>query len=140
MTQVEKFEFCSPAWVARAEGILIELADEAGDTLAGQRFSLCEVFTYAPPHLRDALARVSWHFMLNDGRIEACVGDNPDADIRIEVDYETAARYARIVLPTPAPATPPPDTLRISGDLSAMAPAVARFLAPLHNRLAVITA
>lgn len=140
MPDIEKFEFCSPAWVARAEAILNEDAAELGEALSGHRFSLCEVFTYAPLHLRDALARTSWHFVLDDGRIEASVGEHPEADIRVEIDYDTAARYARLVLPTPAPPVDMPDNMKVTGSLKAIAPPVARLLAPLHNRLALITA
>ncbi|MBO9695367.1 MAG: hypothetical protein J7499_04145 [Sphingopyxis sp.] len=138
--EVKKHEFCSAAWVEQAERILNELAAEMGESLAGHSFCLCEVFTYAPLHLRDALACVAWHFVLADGRVQAALGERGDADLRIEADYETAASYARKRVPLAAGDAPPAASIKMTGDPASIPPPIDRLLAPLHNRLVSITA
>lgn len=135
-----KYEFCSAGWVAQAERILNELAAEMGDALAGHSFCLCEVFTYAPLHLRDALARATWHFVLADGRVRAALGERQDADLLIETDYNTAASYARKIVPLAAGEGPPASSIKMVGDPASIPPPVGRLLAPLHNRLVAVTA
>jgi hypothetical protein len=91
----QRLEFISAGWIEAAR-TLLEREVAAKADLAAVSFSLCEVFTEAPPHLAGPAGVVSWYFRLQGGRIEVAAGDVPAA-VRVTGAYQAALGYAQIV-------------------------------------------
>ena len=134
----EKVTFASPAWVDIARTVLEELVAAHGET--GKSFSVCEVFTDAPPGMAGADATTAaWHFRIVDKTVSVGEGEIVDADMNVRVDYESLLPLARLVYTPEMLAdmerNPPQFQGAATGDRSNMPP----YLAALHNRLAVAT-
>ncbi|MCH7811394.1 MAG: hypothetical protein IH958_02070 [Chloroflexi bacterium] len=136
--ETKKFAFASPAWVDFARTVLEELVADHGE--AGRSFSVCEVFTGAPPDVAGSGATtVAWHFRIVDKTVTVGEGEIIDADMNVRVDYQSVLPMARLVytpeilaqLERDAPQAADGST----GDRSNMPP----YLVELHNRLAVAT-
>jgi hypothetical protein len=128
-------QFCSDAWLHRAQSVLSELVTKAGADLSGVSFSGCEVFTDPPANLRiEGTNRTYWYFRIGEGFAFASREDREDVDFRVVVDYQTALPRAR-TLHAQAPARTSDDRTR-----SGLPYALALLFFELHNRLAVVTA
>ncbi len=122
-----KVAFASPAWVDIARIVLEELVAKHGE--AGKSFSVCEVFTDAPPGMSGADATTaSWHFRIVDKTVTVGEGEIKQADMNIRFDYESALPMARLVYPAPAEGGSTGDRSRLPS-----------YLVELHNRMAVVT-
>ena len=134
----EKFAFASPEWVDIARSVLEELVAEHGEP--GKSYSVCEVFTNAPPGLAGADATTAaWHFRIVDKTVTVGEGEISDADMNVRIDYESVLPVARLVY-TPeilarAERNPPQFEGESTGDRSNMP----SYIVKLHNRLAVVT-
>ncbi|MBX3481999.1 hypothetical protein [Phenylobacterium sp.] len=133
-----KLPFAGPAWIAAAGTILRDLAAAYGEP--GQRFSLCERFTDAPPDVA-ASGLAAWWFRIDGTTAEAGPGEIGDADASVTADYAATLPVARLVYTPEIIAERRARRERgklpsQQGDWS-RAP---RYLTELHNRLAVITA
>lgn len=90
----ERYEFLSDAWLESARKHLEERVAEDPKAIAGQRWSMCEQYANAPPHLRfpDDLAVV--HVEIDDGCVRAgkelAFGDGPvpGADLTVALDID----------------------------------------------------
>ena len=88
----DKVDFASTAWIDVARGVLEELAAQYGKP--GARFSLCEVFTKAPPSI--ALSgTAAWHFYVDGTSVSVGAGEVDDADVKIRTDYDGVLPRAR---------------------------------------------
>ncbi len=134
----ERVDFASPAWITEARRILEDLVGAHGEP--GKTFSVCEVFTDAPPGVAES-GTAAWHFHIDGGSVRVGEGEVDDADVTIRADYQTALPGARLVytpesLAERAKQPPPENPPSIKGDMSKAPP----YLIELHNQLAVITA
>ena len=133
--------FAGPAWIALAREILSELA--AVHATPETRFSVCEVFTNAPPDVESSRPGVAaWHFYVEGKDVRVVEGEVDDVEIKITADYASALRGARTSYPSD-----PTERARIRaamglgqgqvvGDMSRLPP----WLLELHNGLAARTA
>ena len=126
----EKVVFASPEWVDIARGVLEELVAKHGKT--GRSYSVCEMFTDAPPGMADAdTTTAAWHFRIVDKTVTVDEGEISDAEMNVRVDYESVLPMVRLVYT--------PEILakmaRSPTDRSDMP----SYLVELHNRLAVAT-
>ncbi|TAJ72760.1 MAG: hypothetical protein EPO51_07475 [Phenylobacterium sp.] len=133
-----KLTFAGPEWIAAAREILQDLTTRHGQP--GDRFSLCERFTDAPPDIASS-GVAAWYFRIDGASAEVGPGEIADADATVTGDYVETLPVARQVYT--------PEILaerkakRERGELKAQqgdwsrAP---RYLSELHNRLAVLTA
>src|ERR1700748_2901652 len=92
----ERVEFLSDAWIDAARQYLLEAAARDPE-FAAATFSVCESFTDAPPGLGLPDNRAVWHFRSDGQSIEVGRGDLPDADVRIDADYQTVLPMAQTV-------------------------------------------
>jgi hypothetical protein len=92
----DKHELCSEAWVEAARVYLENALAQLGPEVEGARFSLCEVFTDAPPHLADgAGGQVGWWFTIDGPRVEVGHGVRHDVEPRVVVDYQSVLPLVR---------------------------------------------
>ena len=134
----DKVEFASSAWIDSARAALQDIVSEHG--VPGKRFSLCEVFTDAPPGI-SASGTAAWHFYVDGTTVVVDAGEVDDADVKIRTDYQGVLPRARLYYTDEVlaeRATQPPDAGfdSVVGDMGL----VPDYLVELHNRLAVITA
>lgn len=142
-------EFLSPAWLDAATAFLTqEVAARAG--LRGVRFSICEAFDDAPPHLCGDAAngRVAWHFRLADGAVQVAAGEAQDVDLFVGGDYQHVLAMAQTVYAAGPEALARArrelahrakgDPMRMRGALPEQ-PEVMRLLGDLHDHLAAHT-
>ncbi|MEM7016626.1 MAG: hypothetical protein AAF512_04710 [Pseudomonadota bacterium] len=96
MSNQEKYEFCSQAWVDFARSYLTGAAE--GQDLSGLDMTFNEVFTDVPAHiaLEGQAGRTGWYIKIQNGKLEVERGilDNPR--LLITVDYETVLPLARM--------------------------------------------
>src|SRR5262245_55679277 len=92
----ERVEFLSPGWVAAAEAFLTREVTER-PALRGARLTLCEVFSDAPPGLGAPGNRAVWGFRIADGKVQVAAREIPEADVRVEADYQTVLALAQTV-------------------------------------------
>lgn len=126
-----KLVFASPAWIAAAGAILRDLVAQHGD--ADARFSLCEVFTDAPPEVAPA-GTAAWHFAVDGFEVRTGPGELDDAEVQIREDYARVLPVARLVY---TPEVIAGMQQRGGADPFASFPA---YLVELHNHMARITA
>lgn len=144
---MEKFPFCSAAWVGVARNYIeTQCADH---DLSGIETAFCEKFTDAPDDVTtDGDGITGWYFRIADGKVEVGHGVIEDADATIVADYETIVPLARMVFEgNPEGAAEAQKVLeeataqgkmRREGNADAMA--ATPFLAGLHDVLARRTA
>lgn len=85
-----KLTFLSDEWTRRLRELLETFTRERAEDLAGERWTVCEVFTNCPPDGRT----VGHWFLLDDGRLEYGDGER-DADFRLDADYGVALPITR---------------------------------------------
>ncbi len=95
-------EFLSDAWIEEAKRFLGREFAQRKEQLSGARFSLCERFTDAPPHLKFPDNAAAWSLRYDNG--ECCISREliPDADMIVEGDYQagvTAAQFVGVLAP-----------------------------------------
>ncbi len=134
----EKVEVASPAWIAIARKELEDLVGTHGQ--AGEKFSLCEIFTEAPKHL-DPSGSLAWHFYIDGTSVIVGTGEVDDATVKLHTDYQGILPQARLVytpeiLAERAKEEPVSAFDSVEGDLT-LTP---DYITELHNRLAVVTA
>jgi hypothetical protein len=143
VSDADKVEFASPAWIAAAEEVLHKFLD--GIDLGGRSFAISEEFTDPPAHLlRDGVTTVAWHFRVSDAGIEVGEGALDDADLCTRVDYQAVLPVARLVYGTSeeeiAEAMKLRDAARETGDRvgdeSVLPPELMQRLFAVHNELA----
>ena len=156
-------EFLSAAWLDAARDFLTaEVA--AQPALQALRFSLCEAFDDAPPHLAAWHAeqapdagtgggRVAWYLRVDRGTVQMDVGEEQDVDLHISGDYQQVLAMAQTVYAAGEDAVARArreiaHRSRIrggSGDALACRgalpddPALARLMAGLHDHMAART-
>jgi hypothetical protein len=135
---ITKVEFASQAWIDAARNALEPLVAERGK--AGQRFSLCEVFTNAPANIA-ASGTMAWHFYVDGTSVVVAAGDIDDATVRICTDYQGVLPQARQyytdeILAQRATEAPGSNFDSVEGDLSL----VPDYMVELHNQLSALTA
>lgn len=147
MPSVEKAEFCSDAWLEKADAILKQLVAEYGQEIGSERRVSVKTYANPPAHLRqEGQDFVRWSFEIRDGKARVSRADPADAMVRNSAEYSSVAPIARIVLPTDA------ETLTRQREASlqrlseearrldeATSPAMRRMLLEFHNRLALVT-
>ena len=132
-----KVVFASHEWIALARTILEDLVAEHGRS--GHTFSICEVFTNAPPGLAgDEETVAAWYIRIDGKHVEVGEGAIEGADMSVSVDYDEVLPVARLVY------TPEILARRASeqaeGTAASERPAnIPGYLVELHNRLAVAT-
>lgn len=83
----QRCEFASQEWLAIATAFL-QREVPARPALADLRFSICEVFDHAPPHLHAPDNCISWCFHLDRGRVDVTIGTRTDVDLRVTGEYQ----------------------------------------------------
>jgi hypothetical protein len=92
----ERYEFCSPGWVAAVRR-LVAASAIAEDDLRGIDWSFCEEFTDPPIHLLlDGEKTIGWSMRIRAGSIEIVDGPIDDAQARVVADYATVLLIARL--------------------------------------------
>ncbi len=93
---MEKYPFCSAAWVGVARDFIETQCAE--NNLSGIETSFCERFTDAPDDVTtDGDDVTGWYFRIAGGKVEVGHGVIEDADITIVADYQTTVPLARMV-------------------------------------------
>ena len=134
----EKLPFASSAWVNIARTVLEELVAEHGET--GRSFSVCEVFTKAPPRIAGADATTAaWHFRIVDKTVTVGEGEISDADMNVRADYESARSVARLVYTPEILARMERNPPQVEGESTGDRSNPPSYLVELHNRLAAVT-
>ncbi|MCP4006285.1 MAG: hypothetical protein GY725_19050 [bacterium] len=93
----DRIEFASDAWVDAARESLERAVAEAGSALDGIRFSLCESYTDAPPHLARPGNLAAWHARFDGASVSVGAGIIDDADFRIHGPYSAVLPLSRTV-------------------------------------------
>ena len=142
MTQ--KVEFGSAAWMAAAERLLSEVADEYGARLTGLRLAGRDVYTGAPPHLGGPQLVVT--FGIDHGRAFVVPGAAEPADMVMEIDYAAARTGARTILGKTAEdiearrlrreAAVAAGVMKVQGSVDGAPLVIRQALVEWHNRLA----
>ncbi len=132
-----KVVFASHEWIALARTILEDLVAEHGRS--GRTFSVCEVFTNAPPGLAgDEETVAAWYFRIEGRNVEVGEGTIEGADMSVSVDYEEVLPVARLVYTPEILARR--EREQAEGTAASERPAnTPGYLVELHNRLAVAT-
>ena len=151
----EKVEFVSPAWIRLARRELSNLVKDAGEAIAGQTFSVCEVFVDPPAHLcKNGEREVVYSFVIADGNATVTQDASRKVDLKAHTDYQTALLSARSVYETTPGEIERRSRARreaaaagqvtYEGDpeahLRAISPAMRALLTEMHNRMALKTA
>jgi ectoine hydroxylase-related dioxygenase (phytanoyl-CoA dioxygenase family) len=133
----ERVELLSDAWIDAARAYL------EANVPSNATFSLSERFTDGPPHLPDT----AWHIRVVDGRLDVGRGFDPEADLRIEGDYQAILAISQTVYAAGTDAVARAnrelahrhgkDTTRMTGELPRRSGASS--LSGLHDHLAVRT-
>ena len=92
----ERAEFLSDAWIDAARGYLTAVI-AAEPALRTGSWSVSERFTDAPPGLGLPDDVAAWHFRIDDGTLEVGRGFRPDADLRVQGDYQAVLAVAQSV-------------------------------------------
>ena len=93
---MEKYPFCSAAWVGVARDFIETQCAE--NNLSGIETSFCEKFTDAPDNVTtDGDGVTGWYFRIAGGKVEVGHGVIEDADATIIADYQTVVPLARVV-------------------------------------------
>jgi hypothetical protein len=128
----ERVEFASDEWLKRAAAIAKDLVAKHGKEVVGERLTVCEIFHHPPAHFGHGDRPMVWTLVLAHDHASAESVETPDADFRIEVEYEAALPNARRI-------NPEAGALEPGGPLAAWSPAMRLMVRRLHNRLAAIT-
>jgi hypothetical protein len=141
-------EFGSVAWAEAAERVLAEVASEYGAKLAGQSWTIVDVYTGAPASLGGP--RIVFGFGLRDGAGFAALGDRAPAHMRMQMPFEAARVGAKAILGVSAGDIAARDerrraavaagALAVEGGLDEAPLAVREAFAEWHNRLAKLIA
>lgn len=86
----ERVEFGAPGWIDVARAYLEPRVAAAGNSIAGQRFAICEVYTDAPPHLGCPDNVAAMHIVIDDGHLTVGAGELDDVDVKARADYNRA--------------------------------------------------
>ena len=92
----DRVELGSPGWLDLTRNFLEQRVPS--DT----SFSLCEVYTGAPPHLSETGGRLAWTAQADQGRVEVGFGEHTNVDLHIEGPYDTICPLATSVYDTDA--------------------------------------
>ena len=95
----ERVEFFSDEWVATAKAQLERLVQRNPDALEGVRYSLCEAFSNAPPHLGLADNLACWTLRFADGAVQVQRGRDDNPDLVVTGDYQAIMPVAHAVGP-----------------------------------------
>ena len=93
----DRVEFVSNAWIEAARESLERRVARAGSALEGIRFSICESFRDAPPHLGVLDGVAAWHARFDGPSVTVGAGEIPDADQMIRGDYQAVIPVAQAV-------------------------------------------
>jgi hypothetical protein len=143
----EKVEFSSDRWLSLAARVLGSIVAEAGDAIAGQKLTVCEVVLNPPTHLQnDDSNEIAWSFVIDDGKSKVVKRVVEDADYCVRVDYQAALAGARRILGTTPEAiearkqerrqAAASGRVEVKGSIDEITPAMRLILIELHNRLA----
>jgi ectoine hydroxylase-related dioxygenase (phytanoyl-CoA dioxygenase family) len=100
-------EFVSPAWLDAVRAFLSDAVATRRE-LQALRFSLCEAFDDAPPHVAATQAglvpqegasasRVAWYLRIDCGTVTVAAGEAQDVDLHISGDYQHVLAQAQTV-------------------------------------------
>ena len=93
---MEKYPFCSAAWVGVARDYIESQCAE--HDLSGIETAFCEKFTDAPDDVATEAGGITgWHFRMTGGEVEVGHGVISDADSTVIADYATVVPLARMV-------------------------------------------
>ena len=93
---MEKYPFCSAAWVGVARDYI--KARCAENDLSGIETAFCEKFTDVPNDIATEAGGITgWYFRISGGKVEVGHGVIEDADSTIVADYATVVPLARMV-------------------------------------------
>jgi hypothetical protein len=95
----ERWEFFSDEWVAAAATELTKLVRRHPGDLESVRFSLCEAFANAPPHLGLPDDVASWTLRFSDGAVEVDRRRDENADLIVTGEYQLILPVAQAVGP-----------------------------------------
>lgn len=126
---------------------MADLTKEYGDSIAGDRISVVEVFLNPPDGLGGSSAnRLVWSFVVDRGAVTVSREELHDPIVRVEVDYNSVLPIARQIYPTD------PDTMRLRREArlasmkdedrrkyESVSPAMQRMMVEFHNRMAAVT-
>jgi hypothetical protein len=130
-----QLEFLGPAWLDALLDTVHAAVQQAGATLDGARFSMCEVVTEVPAHLTPrGTTNIAWWLVIDGGQVEAGLGTREGIGYRAEATYEQARAAAKRVLR--ARTGTQIDRTNGSDRLSTIPDAVGAVLLELHNQLA----
>jgi hypothetical protein len=90
------YEFGSVGWLAFTHGAIAQMIEAHHEIIDGTSWSMCEVFTDPPAHLSPNGAPIAWHYYVRGGRLEFGLGDRPDVDYHVSVDYDAVLPVARL--------------------------------------------
>jgi ectoine hydroxylase-related dioxygenase (phytanoyl-CoA dioxygenase family) len=96
----DRVEFGSSAWFATARDVLSALTAEVG-VPAGNRVSVCEMYTGAPAHLGCLDNVVAWHARFADGGVTLQLGEVDDVDRKTIGDYHAVLPLKMAVFTDP---------------------------------------
>lgn len=93
----ERFELGSEAWIDVARAYLEETIPPIAERLGGLTYSLCEVLTDAPAHLRqEDTDHVAWHAAFDGTTVTVAAGELTGASYRMRADYQSTLPMARL--------------------------------------------
>jgi hypothetical protein len=95
LTLPDRFEFQSDAWVDETRRFLEKAVEQRRDALAP--FSLTERFVDAPPHLQLPDNVGAWHVRYDGVSVTVQRGFDPDADVKVEGDYQAGIAGGQFV-------------------------------------------
>ena len=134
--------FGSSEWLAIAREVLTDLVKTQADP--DGRFSMCEVWTNVPAGSVGASesGRAGFYLRVQGMTSELSKGEVGDVDLKFVLDYETAARLARVTFgdgnqeSSPAVDVESSPAMEVQGDVTLMP----SYMQELHNRLVPRTA
>jgi hypothetical protein len=138
-----RFEFLSDAWLDEARKFLEREFQIRSEKLSGRRFTLCERFTDAPPHLKFADNAACWSIWYDGANVSVSRDFDAAADVTVEGDYQaalTAAQFVGVLAPGAMAAMMREvatmcgrNALRVRGEIKD--PEINELLALLHDHL-----
>jgi hypothetical protein len=93
-----QYRFATPEWFAALHGVLVQRAGVQPDSSDSRRMSICEVYVAAPEGMAEPSRRLAWSCVIDGSIVEFRLEERDDVDLKIEVDYATAASAASLVI------------------------------------------
>lgn len=83
----DRFEFLSDGWIDCAREYLSERLAKYKDSIKGQKWSMCELYKNAPPHLKFPDNVGSFHIIIKDGKLTVGRGGLDKCNFKVLGDY-----------------------------------------------------